>query len=86
MEKWEDKIIQYKNWNNFKHDSLILYNKQLKQTNKRKHMQQPSQPKSILNVDTEQHVEQMSVLSEATQSSMVEMCNLTTANAALVNT
>ena len=52
MEKWDDKIIHYKRWINFKGDILTACNKQLKQNNTRKHIQQPSQPQSVRNVVT----------------------------------
>ena len=56
-EKREDKIIHYKTWVNFRHDFLIGYNKLLKHNNARKHIHQPTQQQSVVNIATEQLVE-----------------------------
>ena len=40
MEKWNKGIIYYNNWNNFRRNFSTAYNKQSKQTNARKQIQQ----------------------------------------------
>ena len=78
---WDDAIAPYKTWTNFKRDMLTAY---VKESKKQKLRHPPAQPQ--LNQVTEQLVEQMSVISESTQSDKAALANLATANQTLVAT
>ena len=83
IERWDEAIQPYRTWANFKRDFLIAYLKEQKKQRLQKSTT-PSQP--TMNAVTQQLAEQMSVLSEASQSDRMAMANLTTANATLANT
>ena len=81
IDRWDDAIAPYKTWINFKRDMLTAY---VKETKKQK-IRVPQAPQQ-LNQVTEQLAEQMSIMSEATQSDKTALANLTTANQTLVTT